>query len=330
MTDNNAVLVTGSEGFIGRALASRLRESGRRVVGVDRVVDPTSSGGDSIWCDLAGLTADGLTHDSVITQPCPPTIIHLAAVCKEPGYPWRDYYANNAEATRRLCEAADQAGVRNIIFTSTMMTFAAGPWRRSESDFGDPDTAYGCSKLQAEEILRAWQGAKPERRLRIVRPGVVFGPGDEGNMQRLVNALHRRRFAYIGRQDTVKGCVYIRDLVELLVRLIDDGGPHDTYHAVYPEPTTIREIVDAINLAWGWKRRPPTIPYRLALGAAAPFALVDPLGSRFGIHPRRIQKLHLDTNVSASRLADIGFTPQYSLSEAFSDWRRECGGGLPS
>ena len=90
------------------------------------------------------------------------------------------------------------------------------------------------------------------------------------------------------------------------------------------------DIVDAINLAWGWKRRPPTIPYRLALGAAAPFALVDPLGSRFGIHPRRIQKLHLDTNVSASRLADIGFTPQYSLSEAFSDWRRECGGGLPS
>lgn len=324
MTDNDAVMVTGSEGFIGRAMASRLREIGRPVVGVDRAVEPASSG-DSFYCDLAALTNDGFSN-----LPCPPTIIHLAAVCKEPGYPWRDYYANNADATRRLCQAADRAGVRNILFTSTMMTFAAGPWRRSESDFGDPDTAYGCSKLQAEEILRAWQTAKPGRRLRIVRPGVVFGPGDQGNMRRLIHALHRRRFAYIGRHDTVKGCIYIKDLVQLLVRLIDDDGPYDTYHAVYPQPTTIREIVDAINGAWGWNRRPPSISYRLALAAAAPFPLVDPLGTRFGIHPRRIEKLHLDTNISSERLADLGFTAQYSLSEAFADWRQECRGDLPS
>ena len=316
-------MVTGSAGFIGGSLASHLREIGRPVVGLDRAVGRATAG-DTIFCDLATLTDDGFG-----VRPCPRTIVHLAAVCKEPGYPWRDYFANNAEATRRLCHAADRAEVHNIIFTSTMMTFAAGPWRRSETDFCDPDTAYGCSKLQAEEILRAWQAAKPGRRLRIVRPGVVFGPGDEGNMRRLIHALHRRRFAYIGRQDTVKGCIYIKDLVQLLVRLIDDCGPHDTYHAVYQQPTTIRDIVDAINRAWGWNRRPPTIPYRLAVGTATPFALVDPLGTRFGIHPRRIQKLHLDTNISSDSLADIGFVTHYSLDEAIADWRQECGGGLP-
>lgn len=323
MTVDDAVMVTGSAGFIGQPLASRLNEIGRSVLGVDRAVEPAAGGTDALRCDLATLTsADFPTR-------CPPTIVHLAAVCKEPGHPWRDYYANNAVATRRLCQAADGAGVRNIIFTSTMMTFAAGPWRRAEDDFCDPDTAYGCSKLQAEEILRAWQAAKPGRRLRIVRPGVVFGPGDQGNMRRLIHALHRRRFAYIGREDTVKGCIYIKDLVRMLVQLIDDDGPHDTYHAVYPQPTTIRDIVDAINRGWGWDRRPPTIPYRLTLAAASPFAMVDPLGTRFGVHPRRIQKLHLDTNISSDRLADIGFTPQYSLAEAFADWRKECGGGLP-
>ncbi len=321
---NNAVMVTGNAGFIGRPLAARLRELGYRVVGVDRALELTTAP-DALRCDLASLTADSFGNG-----PWPSTILHLAAVCKEPGYPWRDYYANNAEATRRLCQAADGAGVQNIVFTSTMMTFAAGPWRRSESDFCDPDTAYGCSKVQAEEILRAWQAAKPGRRLRIVRPGVVFGPGDEGNMRRLIHALRRRRFAYIGRQDTVKGCIYVKDLVQLLVQLIDDDGPHDTYHAVYPQPTPIRDIVDAINQAWGWNRRPPTIPYRFALAAAAPFALIDPLGTRFGIHPRRIQKLYLDTDISSDRLGDIGFAPQYSLHEAFADWRQECGGRLPT
>lgn len=320
MTNNDAVLVTGSAGFIGQSLVKHLREIGRPVVGLDRNAEPAA---DALRLDLTSLTADDLP------RPCPPTIVHLAALSKEPGYPWRDYFANNAEGTRRLCEAADEAGVTNIVFTSSMMAFASGPWRRSESDFGDADTAYGGSKLQAEEILRTWQVAKPGRRLRIVRPGVVFGPGDQGNMRRLIRGLSRGRFAYIGREDTVKSCIYLKDMVRLLVRLIDDDGPHDTYHAVYPEPTTIRDHVDAINRAWGWDRHPRTVPYRFALAAATPFALVDPPGTRFGVHPRRIQKLHLDTNISSDRLADIGFTQQYSLSEAFADWRQECGGGLP-
>jgi nucleoside-diphosphate-sugar epimerase len=320
MKVDDAVMVTGSAGFIGTALTTHLREIGRPVVGLDRVAEPAP---DALRLDLTVLREDDLP------RPCPSTIIHLAAVSKEPGSPWRDYFANNAEGTRRLCRAAERAGVQNIVFTSSMMAFAPGPWRRAEDDFLDADTAYGCSKVQAEEILRAWQVAGPGRRLRIVRPGVVFGPGDQGNMRRLIHGLSRRRFAYIGRQDTVKSCIYLKDMLRLLVQLIDDDGPHDTYHAVYPQPTTIREIVDAINRAWGWNRRPPTVPYRLALAAATPFGLIDPRGERFGIHPRRIQKLHLDTNISSDRLADIGFVQQYSLSEAFADWRRECGGGLP-
>lgn len=320
MTTADSVLVTGSAGFIGSALVSHLREIGRPVVGIDRTAQPAA---DALRLDLAGITSDDLP------RPCPSTIVHLAALSKEPGFPWRDYFANNAEATRRLCKAADEAGVQNIVFTSSMMAFASGPWRRSESDFGDADTAYGSSKLQAEEILRTWQASKPGRRLRIVRPGVVFGPGDQGNMRRLIRGLSKGRFAYIGRDDTVKSCIYLKDMVRLLTLLIDDDGPHDTYHAVYPQPTTIHDHVDAINAAWGWDRKPPTVPYRLALAAATPFALVDPTGARFGLHPRRIQKLQFDTNISSERLADIGFTAQYSLREAFADWRRECGGGLP-
>ncbi|QEN12367.1 NAD-dependent epimerase/dehydratase family protein [Mycolicibacterium sp. ELW1] len=320
MTTAGAVMVTGSAGFIGSALVSHLREIGRPVVGIDRDAKPAAH---SLRLDLKTITAADLP------RPCPPTIVHLAALSKEPGFPWRDYFANNAEATRRLCHAAGEAGVDNIVFTSSMMAFASGPWRRSESDFGDADTAYGASKLQAEEILRTWQAEKPGRRLRIVRPGVVFGPGDTGNMRRLIRGLSKGRFAYIGRDDTVKSCIYLKDMVRLLTLLTEDDGPHVTYHAVYPQPTTIHDHVDAINAAWGWDRHPRTVPYRLALAAATPFAVVDPTGARFGLHPRRIQKLQFDTNISSERLADIGFTAQYSLREAFADWRQDCGGGLP-
>ena len=116
VTANDAVMVTGSAGFIGGALVPRLRELGRHVVGLDRVAEPAS---DSLRIDLTTLTEDGFGPGE-----WPPTIIHLAAVSKEPGSPWRDYYANNAEATRLLCRAADKADVRNIVFTSSMMVFA--------------------------------------------------------------------------------------------------------------------------------------------------------------------------------------------------------------
>src|SRR5262249_40539163 len=92
MTTNDAVLVTGSAGFIGSALVKYLREIGRPVVGLDRAAQPAA---DSLRVDLTTITRADLP------DPCPSTIIHLAALSKEPGFPWRDYFANNAEATRR-------------------------------------------------------------------------------------------------------------------------------------------------------------------------------------------------------------------------------------
>ncbi len=156
MTADNAVMVTGSAGFIGSAWCPTCARSADPSWGIDRAAEP---GADSLRLDLTTVTGG-----ADLPQPCPPTIVHLAALSKEPGFPWREYFANNAEATRRLCRAADEAGVQNIVFfTSSMMAFAAGPWRRSENDFGDADTAYGASKLQAEEILRTWQASKPGR-----------------------------------------------------------------------------------------------------------------------------------------------------------------------
>jgi len=62
------------------------------------------------------------------------------------------------------------------------------------------------SKLLAELVLKAWQNTVTERRLRIVRLGVVFGRWENGNYTSLYYALKKRRFVYIGRKTTVKGC----------------------------------------------------------------------------------------------------------------------------
>ena len=81
-----------------------------------------------------------------------------------------------------------------------------------------PNTAYGISKLVAEKIHEKWQnGDTAHRQLTIVRPGVVFGKGENGNFTRLYWAIRGHKFAYPGRKDTIKACIYVKELVRFML-----------------------------------------------------------------------------------------------------------------
>lgn len=316
--DRGAILLTGSAGFIAEHVADQLRDRypDRRLIGLDVVETPNGRCSAAVRADLLDCDIEAIIREHGVSH-----IVHLAALCKEPGFAWRQYFEVNAYGTDRLISAATACDTRSIVFTSTMMVFAAGPTRRAEEDRCDPDTAYGMSKLLAEKSLANWQRSGANRRLTILRPGVVFGPGDSGNMARLVRAVRRRTFAYMGRSDTKKGCIYVADLAALITEALDSAESFDLLHAVYPEETTIRDIVNAIAAAWEIRRTPPTVPYGLALAIASAVGLLDPLGRRFAVHPRRIQKLYNDTNLSTLGLVRRGWQPRFPLEAAFRDWR---------
>ena len=87
---------------------------------------------------------------------------------------------------------------------------------RNEDSLTIPETAYGGSKLVAEKIHAAWQHANPNRRLIILRPGVVFGPGEHANVARLARSLERGYFVYMGNRGTRKAGVYVKELCHVL------------------------------------------------------------------------------------------------------------------
>lgn len=309
-------LVTGGSGFIGRRLRAELIRSGRfrRVVNLDQVAEP----GDGHRVDIRRpITLRPGDHEFT-------TCIHLAALAKEPGHAHREYYEVNDAGTGQVLDLCTELGIDSVVFTSTMMVFAAGPERRSEEDPVDPDTAYGGSKAVAEQRVRAWAAAAPDRRIRIVRPGVVFGPGDEGNFSRLRSMLDRKMFFYIGSRETVKSCVHIDDVVGHVSYLLDDADGHELVHSVIPEPTTIEEIVQGMFQAFGGEYRVPTVPYRLAHAASRPFEGLARLGVDTGIHRRRIEKLYFSTDISAERLRASGYRLRYpTVAEGLSAWASE-------
>jgi len=317
------IVLTGGSGFVGGHFVPYLLDRGANHI---TILDRNEFAGrfpqvQSVIMDISNdisWVPDGPVH----------VLYHLAAACREPGFTTAEYFRDNLQGTARVAEWAGRHDIRNIVFTSTMMVYGARDERVTEDSDTLPDTDYGRSKLEAEQVLRNWQSAAPGRRLRIVRPAVIFGKAERNNFTKLHTALRRHAFAFIGRDSTVKSCIYVKDFVRLLERLADDTGPHELYNAAYPEPTTIRQVCDAMCRAYGWRRSIPTVPFGLARAAAVPFEALDALGlTTTGIHRRRVEKLYRSTNIAAERMSSLSFRPEFDLFRAFEDWKRDCNDG---
>jgi len=191
-----------------------------------------------------------------------------------------------------------------------------------------PTSAYGSSKLVAEEIHKRWQAEKPtERKLIIVRPGVVFGQNEGGNFSRLHRAMKTGRFFYPGRKDTKKAAIYVKDLVRLMAEMAENEKPGiHLYNTVYTPIHSIEEICKTMAKVTNLKEPQFTVPAGVLKCAAGSInAFGNMIGKSFdGIHPDRVNKLLVSTNINGQKLLDHGYKLEFSLEEAIADWYADC------
>lgn len=338
----SSMIVFGGEGFIGRHLAARLLDGVTSQIG-DGGNDASTKPDEVISVDLAAsnrpegaarrfLAADvrqPLSPSSIfhlLSSKSPPVIFNLAATHRTPGHPDPEYFETNLRGAENVCDFARQVGARTLVFTSSIAPYGASESLKTEDTLPLPNTPYGISKLVAEHIHRTWQAERPdERRLVIVRPGVVFGPGEGGNVTRLAAALARRRFLYPGRTDTIKACIYVKDVARLLLEMAARPEPGVfLYNLTYEPAPTITEICAAIC-------RVTSAPVpRLVVPGAALRAVATALGAVQGLagegfHPDRVRKLMISNNISGRRLLDDGYRLEFPLENAIRDWWEDCG-----
>ena len=194
---------------------------------------------------------------------------------------------------------------------------------KTEDTLPTPNTPYGISKLVAEKIHTVWQAKKPnERQLTIVRPGVVFGKGENGNFTRLYWGIRGGKFFYPGRKDTIKACIYVKELVRfMLYRLENHSEGVELYNCTFEPAFTIEQIVETMKKATGLQRTIVKVPGSLLMTVAS---IVGPLGGKaLGICPARVKKLMISTNICGKKLADSGYKFHYTFEEAIKDWYRD-------
>ena len=230
---------------------------------------------------------------------------------------------------------AEKWNIKKIVFTSSIAPYGAAEELKKKTTLPSPNTAYGISKLVAEKIHEKWQnGDATHRQLTIVRPGVVFGKGENGNFTRLYWAIRGHKFAYPGRKDTIKACIYVKELVRFMLWKVEEGvntnNSNNTngadvkfakgveiYICCFEPAYTIQHKVEAMKKVTGLTQFVPDIPNRviMPMARAAMF-----LGSPMGICPARVKKLQISTNICGEKLKNCGYQFKWSFEEALADW----------
>ena len=253
-------LVTGGTGFVGRHLVEHLRAQGDEVTALVRSpqrAEPLAA--------LGARLERGDLHDraalarAVANQD---VVYHVAGAVAAPTE--ASYLAGNRDGTRHLAEAAATAGTRRFVFVSSLA--AAGPSRAGAPHQGDvephPVTAYGRSKLAAEEVVRASPLAWT-----IVRPPAVYGPRDRENFLTVFKALRLGVAPVFGDGSMQLSAVYAPDLAEALRAAgTTEATVGGVYYANHPEIVTSAELVRTISRTTGRTVRIIGLPEPLARG----------------------------------------------------------------
>lgn len=254
-------------------------------------------------------------------------VANFAAVHREPGHEDFEYYETNLLGAQHVCAWAERVKCNELVFTSSISPYGPSEQEKDERSLPVPMTAYGGSKLVAEKMHQAWQAAdKENRHLVIVRPGVVFGPGEGGNVSRLIKAVMRRYFFYMGNRDTRKAGTYVKELCAaiwwMLERQKAQGEHFSLFNMTMNPGPSIQDYVNTVCEVAGVKRHVPAIPFPLLLCAAYGIDLIArPLGLRHPFSPVRIRKLVRSNNIHPRRLVELGYSYQYDLKSAFRDWK---------
>jgi nucleoside-diphosphate-sugar epimerase len=332
-----SVVVFGGTGFIGTHLVQHfLRENlARKIVLVD-LAPPREAHYANLLCEaIAKGTVEYRSMDvrrPIAEEELPQSVdlvVNLAAVHREPGHRPSEYYETNLKGAENVTAFASRVGCPRIAFTSSISPYGPSEEMKDESSLPVPETPYGGSKLAAEKIHLAWLAGSPGRKLLILRPGVVFGPGEGGNVTRLIRSIVRGYFVYVGNRNTRKAGGYIKELCHVFQFGIDclerSGEPFLLLNFSMNPVPAMEEFVSAIRSVGGVRGIGPlNIPRWMLLGVSYPIAvLAGAFRINTPINPVRVRKLFRSTLVDPKALRELHYTWRYSLIEAFADWKEE-------
>ena len=305
------ICITGGSGFIGSQLGLHLAERQQGFQNLD-IRPGVFAPERRIDCDICDI-------DALRRHMQGETVIHLAAVHRDDVRPRSRYHEVNVTGTGNIARIAREKGIERIVFASSVAVYGFAPPDTGEDGAINPFNDYGRTKFAAEEILREWQREDSARRsLTIIRPTVVFGPGNRGNVFNLLSSIARGRFLMIGNGRNRKSMAYVGNIAAFLHHAASFGPGMHLFNYVDKPDLDMNALVSLVRKRLldkdGVGLR---LPFWLGMAAGhAADAAARVSGRNLPISAIRVRKFCATTSFASAAHGVAGFSAETGLAEA--------------
>ena len=307
------ITLIGASGFVGTRLIELLKQNNYFLQKVDKK--------QSRFHSEITVIADVLDKNNLVTLlDNTDVVILLAAEHRDDVTPTSLYYDVNVGGMRNTLEAMEANGVKRIIFTSSVAVYGLNKNNPTETYPADPFNHYGKSKWEAEKVLQEWYKVHPDWNINVIRPTVIFGERNRGNVYNLLKQISSGRFLMVGKGNNKKSMAYVGNIVAFIKFLIENKTTgYEVYNYIDKPDFTMNELVDHVSKVLN--KHIPSVHYPLWLGMLGGFCF-DVLAfitrRKLTISSVRVKKFCATTQFDATKVQNTDFRAPYTLAEGLA------------
>ena len=247
-------------------------------------------------------------------------VVLLAAKHRDDVTPVSLYYDTNVGGMRCTLNAMEKNGIKRLIFFSSVAVYGLNKSNPNENHPADPFNHYGKSKWEAEQVLQEWYKAHDDWNIDIVRPTVIFGERNRGNVYNLLNQISSGKFLMVGKGENVKSMAYVGNIVafvKFMIESVMEG--YNVFNYIDKPDTNMNDLVALVEKVLGKHIPSVHFPYWMGMMGGYCFDLLAKItGKKLAISSVRVKKFCAVTQFDSTKAMTSGFVPPYTLQEGLA------------
>jgi nucleoside-diphosphate-sugar epimerase len=306
------ITLIGASGFVGTRLIDLLKADHQL-----KNIDIQSSHFFQEYT-VTGDVRDFNSINSLMTET--DLVVLLAAQHRDDVTPTSLYYDTNVEGMKNVLKAMECNGIKRMVFFSSVAIYGLNKDNPDENTPADPFNHYGKSKWQAEQVLQEWYKTHNDWNIDIIRPTVIFGERNRGNVYNLLHQLSTGRFLRIGNGRNVKSMAYVGNVVAFVRYMIENVTEgYNIFNYIDKPDFNMNQLTELVCSKLGKKIPAISFPYWIGMAGGYFFDFISFISrKKLEISSVRVKKYCSTTQYDSTKARNTGFVAPYTLSEGLT------------